>query len=141
MKTLLEVFVRYFDFLYLDPRYRLTDSSTSGSADADAQVVLTGDVLTWSFSNDRGQLTLGVAPTLHLAPENWVRLPIIRKHLDGNQVPDGILTTEDIEWLKANISRVESLFADPETSQKSCKELITLGNQVAAELFGPIIDP
>jgi hypothetical protein len=83
---------------------------------------------------------LAVAPTLQIAPENWFGLSIVRRHLDGNQGPPSILTVEDVDWLKANISRVESLFSDAEVSKVSCEALIALENAVADELFGPSVE-
>lgn len=55
MKTLLEYFLKYFDFLYSDPRYRITDSRTSGAQTIDAALTLSGPVASWSFANNRGQ--------------------------------------------------------------------------------------
>jgi hypothetical protein len=137
MKYLLEVFLKYFDFLYLDPRYHITNSSTSGAPDIDAQILLTGDILSWSFTNDRGQVILAVAPTAQLSPENWFRLSIIRRHLDKTSESGSTLTVEAIDWLRANASRVESLFLDARVSKMSCEALIALENAVADELFGP----
>jgi hypothetical protein len=64
MKTLLEFFIEYFDFLYLDARYRVTDSSTSGVATINAGLNLTGPIISWSVHNNRGKLNFGVAPTV-----------------------------------------------------------------------------
>jgi hypothetical protein len=36
MKTLSEYFLKYFEVLYLDPRYHITNSSTSGVASNNA---------------------------------------------------------------------------------------------------------
>lgn len=63
MTHLLEIFLGYFDFLYLDPQYRITDSSTSGSPTINAQLVLTGQPLSWSITNDRGHILVAAAPT------------------------------------------------------------------------------
>ena len=38
MKTLLEFILQYVGFLYLDPKYRITDSTTRGLPDIDASV-------------------------------------------------------------------------------------------------------
>jgi len=41
MRTLLQFFLEYFDFLYLDPRYRITDSTTAGET-INASLTITG---------------------------------------------------------------------------------------------------
>lgn len=72
MKTLLEFFIKHFGFLYLDARYRITDSTTSGVAIIDAGLTLTGPTMTWrttgvalsSGSRQRSfRLTRAVAPS------------------------------------------------------------------------------
>lgn len=124
MKTLLEVFLKHFDFLYLDPRYRITDSTSSGVPTIDAQMILRSDVLSWSLTNDRGQMTLAVAPSLEPTSENWFRLSIVRRYLDGDKEAGSVLTVEGVDWLSANISLVESLFAGVEATKASCKALL-----------------
>lgn len=62
MKTLLEFFLRHFDFPYLDPSYRITDSTTSGNPLINASLRLTGPVISWDLSNDRGQVRIIIAP-------------------------------------------------------------------------------
>lgn len=52
MKTLLEFYLKYFDFLYLDPRYRITDSHVAEYAPS-ASLTITGPVLTFSLINER----------------------------------------------------------------------------------------
>ncbi len=141
MKYLLEVFLKYFEFLYLDPQYSITRSSTSGSPLTGAQLIITGNTLSWSVTNDRGQISLAAAPTAAIAPENWFRLSIIRRYLDGTVAAGGTISAEDLDWLKANMAGVEALFADAAKTQRSCKELITLENMVADELFGPPKSP
>jgi hypothetical protein len=52
VKALLEFYVRYVDFLYLDSRYRFTDSKADG---VNASLRVTGPSLTWLIANDRGK--------------------------------------------------------------------------------------
>jgi hypothetical protein len=68
MKTLLEYFLKYFDLLYLDSRYHITNSTTSGVASVNASLTLTGPVLIWDLTNDKGQFLLSVAPTALAKP-------------------------------------------------------------------------
>lgn len=135
MKHLLGVLLEYFDFLYLDPQYRITDSSTSGSPTIDAQLVLTGQLLSWSITNDRGHILVAAAPTANSAPENWFRLTIIRRHLDGTVTPSP-LNAEAADWLRTNTARVEGLFKDEATAITSCAALVSLEHAAADELFG-----
>ncbi|WP_218162063.1 hypothetical protein, partial [Mycobacterium malmoense] len=84
MTTLLEFFLKYCDFLYLNPSYRITNSRTSGAAIIDAGLTFTGPVLSWSLHNNRGKIGLGVAPTqLAASPENWFRISVVRQYLDN----------------------------------------------------------
>ncbi len=50
MKKLLEFYLAYFDFLYSDPGYRITDSRTGDAANAGLTV--TGPVLEWVLTID-----------------------------------------------------------------------------------------
>lgn len=136
MRHLLKILLKYFDFLYLDPQYRFTDSSTSGSPTIDAQLVLTGQPLTWSITNARGQILMAAAPTTNAAPEYWFRLSVIRRHLEGTETSSPI-NAEAADWLRANIASVEGLFKDEATTIASCTALVSLENAVADELFGP----
>ena len=61
MTTLLEFYLQYLD--YLNPRYRITNSSTSGVATNDASLTLTGPETSWQIANDRGQILFSFAPT------------------------------------------------------------------------------
>lgn len=74
-------------------------------------------------------------------PENWFRLSIIRRHLDGTVAAGGTISTEDLDWLKAITTGVEGLFADAAKTQRSCEELITSENMVADELLDPPKSP
>jgi hypothetical protein len=121
MKTLLEFFIGYFDFLYLDARYRITGSITSGSATINAGLNLTGPVISWSVDNDRGILGFGVAPTgLASSPDNWFRISIIRQHLDGFDETNRASPADLVTWTRNNLSRIEEMFS-PLTRQSRVK--------------------
>lgn len=125
----------HFDFLYLDSRYRISDSRTSSSSESDAFLVMTGPILTWRLVNNRGQFQLAVAPTELLARENWFWLSVIRQYLDSDE--DTILDDQGIGWLRDNISRIEQLFMDHPTAFNSCERLNALKEAIAVRLFGP----
>ncbi|BBU24753.1 hypothetical protein [Mycobacterium xenopi] len=134
MKALLEYFLAYFEFLYLDPRYRITDSSTRGLAAIDASLRLTGPTLSWNLTNDRGQMQLTVAPTELATPENWFWVSLIRQHLNGDDEIEYLSTAEEIEWARENSGRIEQLFSDSSAIAKNCEALRTL-RQFNAETY------
>jgi len=60
---LLELLLKYLEVLYLDPKYRITDSTTSDSPTENASLRVTGDIASWQVINDRGQMFVAVAPS------------------------------------------------------------------------------
>jgi hypothetical protein len=136
MKSLLEFFAAYFDFLYLDPRYRITNSRTSGVPTIDAGLTLTGPGLSWSIHNNRGKLGIGVAPTtLADSPENWFRISVISQYLDNSE--EAIIDpTIMVAWARKNLNRIEDIFSDANTA-KSCEQLRALEETIANKRFGP----
>lgn len=140
MKTLLDFLLRYFDFLYLNPQYRITDSTSSGSATINASLTLTGPVISWDLSNDRGQITFAVAPTQFArSPDNWFRLSLIRQYLDDYDETNVVSPVETVAWTRDNIGRIEELFSDTAVA-RSCDELIALAKSLAIKYFGPSKD-
>jgi hypothetical protein len=137
MTKLLQYLLRYLEVLYLDPRYRITDSSSTGSATENASLRLTGDVLSWRLTNDRGQIRLVVAPTKLENSENWFRTTSVRQFLDHKEEQDTMLTDELASWLSVNINRVLDLFVNDSIAASSCAALIALEEAKANKLFGP----
>lgn len=137
MTRLLDFLLKYLEVLYLDPRYRITDSATTGSATENASLRLTSDILSWRITNDRGQIRLAVAPTKLETPENWFRLTSVRQYLDHKEEHGTLLTDELALWLAHNINRVEELFASDSIATTSCRELVDLEEAKALKLFGP----
>ena len=136
MKTLLEFYLRYLDFIYLDPEYRITNSKTTGSETINAALTLTGSILTWQITNDRGQIAFTVAPTRMSSPENWFRASIIRQYLDGHDETNPVSSAETAAWIRDNIGRIENLFAGSAVVQ-SCEELTALEEANALKYWGP----
>ncbi|OCB16532.1 hypothetical protein [Mycobacterium intracellulare] len=137
MKTLLEFFLHYFDFLYLDPSYHVTNSTTSGNPLSNASLTLTGPVISWELTNDRGQLGFVIAPTtLAKSPDNWFRATLIRQYLDDYDETNTVSPLETVAWIRSNLSRIEQLFIEPET-ERSCEELLNLAKALAIKYFGP----
>jgi hypothetical protein len=137
LKTLLEFFLRYCDFLYLEPRNRITDSRSSGAPTIDAGLTLTGPLVSWSLDNNRGRLGLAVAPTEFAAsPENWFRITVVRQYLDGYDEMNAASPEETVTWTRDNLGRIEELFSDA-SAASSCKALIALEESLATKYFGP----
>jgi hypothetical protein len=137
MTTLLEFYLKYLDFLYLDPRYRITDSSTTGVATNDASLTLTGSTTTWQITNDRGQILFYFAPTKFASePDNWFRLGIIRQYLDNYDETNRVSPTEAAAWARDNRGRIDELFSDA-AAANSCQALTALENANAEKYWGP----
>lgn len=126
MKTLLEYFLQYFNVLYLDPRYHITNSITSGVATNNASLTITGPVLTWELTNDRGQFLLGVAPTALATQDNWFTVSLIKQYLSGQSEIEYPSAAEEIAWIHANGERVEELFSDASNIDAICEVLRAL---------------
>jgi hypothetical protein len=137
VKTLLEMFIKYFGFLYLSPNYGITNSTTSGSATANASLTLTGPVISWDLSIDRGEVGIGIAPTRFASsPDNWFRLSLVRQYLDGYDDTIAVPLVETVTWIRDNLRRLDELFSDA-TVVRSCEELLALANSLATKYFGP----
>lgn len=126
MRTLLEYFLQYFDFLYLDPQYRITDSHTSGVGTNDASLQLTGPILSWSLGNNRSKMLLDVAPTDLATPENWFRVSLIKQHLNGDDEIEYLAAADEIGWIRENGRRVEQLFSEASSLEGTCSTLRAL---------------
>ncbi|MEB3983660.1 hypothetical protein OQ968_20630 [Mycobacterium sp. 663a-19] len=126
MKTLLEYFLKYFDTLYLDPRYRITDSSTSGVESNNASLTITGPILSWGLSNDKGQFLLSVAPTALATPDNWFTVSLIKQYLNGLDEIEYSSAADEIAWIRENGGRVEELFSDASKIEAVCETLRSL---------------
>jgi hypothetical protein len=137
MTKLLEYFLGYLGVLYLDPTYRISDSSSTGSPTENASLRLTSDILSWRLTNDRGQIRLVVAPTKLETSENWFRITSVRQYLDHEEEHGTMLTAELASWLSISINRILDLFANDSIAATSCAALIALEEAKADKLFGP----
>ncbi|WP_082978401.1 hypothetical protein [Mycobacterium sp. 1081908.1] len=126
MKTLLEYFVRYFELLYLDSRYHITNSSTSGAASINASLTITGPILIWDLTNDRGQFLLSVAPRALATADNWFTVSLIKQYLNGQNNIDYLSAADEIAWFRENSQPVEELFSDGSKSETVCETLRSL---------------
>lgn len=136
MKTLLEFYLGYLDFIYLSPDYRITNSATSGSGTVNASLTVTGPILNWQITNDRGQILFDVAPTKSASPSNWFQISIVRQYLDGYDETNLVTAAESVAWLRDNARRIEELFADASAAQ-SCEALTALEDANALKYWGP----
>ncbi|MBN7412657.1 hypothetical protein [Mycobacteroides abscessus] len=136
MKALLEVFLRQFDFLYLDPQYRITDSSTDENA-VNASLRVTGEVLTWQIVNDRNRLQLSIIPTL--LPEQGFWISLIRQYVEGMEQIEYLPALEEIQWARENLKQIDALFSDRFSLQAVCDELRALLRSNAEKEWGPAV--
>ena len=137
MRTLLQFYLQYLDFLYLDPRYRITNSATSGNPTINASLTLTGPVISLDISNDRGQIDFTFAPTkLAATPDNWFRASLIRQYLDNYDETNIVSPEAMVAWIRGNSQRIEDLFTDA-NADRSCAKLLELAKQLADRYFGP----
>jgi hypothetical protein len=137
MTTLLEFYLKYMDFLYLDPRYRITDSRTTGVATNGASLTLTSPITSWDITNDRGQILFSIAPTkLASEPRNWFRLSIIRQYLDDFDETNRVSPADAVTWARDNRDRIDELFSDA-SALASCEALTALENANAVKYWGP----
>jgi hypothetical protein len=126
MKTLLEYFLKYFDVLYLDSRYRITNSNTTGVASNNASLTITGPILSWDLANDKGQMLLGVAPTALATPDNWFTVSLVKQYLNGQDEIEYPSAADEIAWIRSNGERVEKLFSDVSEIETICETLRSL---------------
>lgn len=137
MRTLLEFYLQYCNFLYLDPRYRITNSKTSENPAINAALTLTGPLISWDLANDRGQMAFAIAPTrLATSPDNWFRISLVRQYLDDYDETNVVSPVATVAWIRDNLTRIEQLFSDAQAT-RSCEELIALAKSLANKYFGP----
>lgn len=123
MKTLLEYFLKYFEVLYLDPRYHITNSNTSGVASNNASLSITGPTLSWDLANDRGQFLLSMAPTALATSDNWFSVSLVKQYLNGQDDIEYPSAADEIAWIRANGQRVEELFSNASEIESVCESL------------------
>ena len=132
MKPLLEFYIRYFDFLYHDPRYRFTDSRTDGMS---ASLTVTGPTLTWLIAIEKGQPQLSISPTRLTDNGYWISL--IRQYIHGHEEIQYLPASEEIEWARENIGQIEQLFSDAPNLEATCDKLRDLLRSNAEKQWGP----
>jgi hypothetical protein len=136
VKTLLAFFYQNFEFLYLNPQYRITDSTTTGQADDRATLTVTGPVVTIGLDIDRQQVSFVVAPTGLLTPQNWFRAATVRQFLDGVDESQNVPAKATVAWLRDNLPRIESLFENAIVAD-SVAQLAEVRKANADRWFGP----
>jgi hypothetical protein len=134
MKTLLEFIVDYVSFLYLNPRYRITDSSNRGLVDIDASISFSSDQLRWDVVNDRGIIYFAAVPLLQEGSD-WFALSLIRQYLEGGGA-EASQPQDQANWLSANLNRVEQLFTDNQSAARVCDELASLRLSNSSKRWG-----
>lgn len=133
MKQLLEFFLRYFAFLYDDPRNRITDCRYHAP---NAALTVTGPILVWRIALDRGQLQLSVGPSQ--LPNQGFWMSAIRQYLDGADDMRSMSAPEAIEWASGNVEELEELFSDRATVQNTCDRLEQLLRSNSEKYWGAV---
>jgi hypothetical protein len=131
VKKLLEVFLRHFEFLYADPRYRFTDSRTHAP---NASLTLSGPDLTWLVVLDRGQLELSVSPTRLPGDGFWISL--IRQYVQGDDDIRNLSAIEEIDWARDNLGQIERLFSDTSDVESTSHAIAALRRKNAEKYWG-----
>lgn len=126
MRELLEFFLKYFDHLYQNPEYHITNSKTSGANAINASITVTGPEVSWLIANDRGQMQLSISPTRLQSPENWFWISLIQQYLEGQEEIQYLSAAEEIRWARDNEQRTTELFSDHSTIESVCEELRAL---------------
>lgn len=132
MKQLLEIFLRYFEFLYGDSRYRITDSR---AREPNAALTVTGPNLTWLITVDRGQVRLSAGTTKLPGRLFWTSL--IRQYLLGEEDIRYLSAPEEIEWARTHLNQIEQLFSDDATVESTRDRLEALLRSNGEKQWGP----
>jgi hypothetical protein len=126
VRRLLEHLVALLDFLYLDPRNKLAASGSSGSAEANAWLLIAAPGLEWLLVNDRGQVRLSLAPRSG-GTGHFYGLTVLRQFVDGGpEIVPTMLDEANSGWLRDNLPHVEWLFDDEVRSSATCAALDSL---------------
>jgi hypothetical protein len=136
MRILLQFVLEYLEVLYLNPRYRFTDSANRGLADIDPSTTITGDQLVWQINNGRGQINWAVAPVHRAASEYWFWVPLIRQYLEGGDESPHDSPVQQAAWLTQHLNEVEELFDGEAFSARACEELVTLRRSNSSKRWG-----
>ncbi|MCV7171251.1 hypothetical protein H7I41_15150 [Mycobacterium manitobense] len=132
MKKLLEIFLRHFEFLYADPRYRFTDSRTHAP---NASLTVSGPDVTWWITLDRGQLELSVAPTRLPGDSYWISL--IRQYVRGDDDIRYLSAADEIDWARENVEQIERLFSEASDVEAVTHTLAGLRRENGEKRWGP----
>ncbi|WP_156738082.1 hypothetical protein [Mycobacterium scrofulaceum] len=125
MKALFEFFLKYFDFLYLNPQYRIADSHVAKDAPS-ASLTLVGPALTFALIYDRGQIEILVAPSKLTQPENWFWPSLIKQYIDNDRLIHYLPAPDEAIWVRENLGAVERLLSGASTLKATCDELCAL---------------
>lgn len=132
MKKLLEIYLRHFEFLYADPRYRFTDSRTHAP---NASLTVSGPDVTWLVVLDRGQLELSAAPTRLPGDGFWISL--IRQYVRGDDDLRYLSAAEEVDWARENVGQIERLFSEASDLESITHALADLRRKNGEKRWGP----
>lgn len=136
VRELLAYFLKYFDHLYQNPEYHITNSKTSGANVINASITVTGPEVSWLIANDRGQMQLSLAYSPAVTRELVLDL-LIRQYLDGHDEIQYLSAAGELRWVRDNEQRLTDLFSDQSTIESVCEELRALRRSNAEKYWGP----
>lgn len=136
MKDLLEHLVKYWSFLWVSARYRVTDSMVSTSFGGDALLVVASDALKLRFVRDRGRLFLDMQPPWAGKTAEWYSVDLVYRLIAGERQESSELSEEYVTLVRARLAEIESLFSSKESFKATKVKLDELKRIRAKEMFG-----
>ncbi|HLL66091.1 MAG TPA: hypothetical protein VK453_10135 [Micromonosporaceae bacterium] len=136
MKDLIEHLAKYWSFLWVAGRYRITDSTVSTHFGGDAVLVIVSEALRLRFVRDRGQLFLDVQPSWAGKTAEWYSVDLVYRLVTGQRQESAELNKEYVDFARVRLPEIESLFSHKEAFRASKAKLDELKNLRAKEMFG-----
>jgi hypothetical protein len=136
MQDLLEHLVRYWSFLWVSARYRITDSRTSTQFGGDAYLVVASDALRLRFVRDRGQLFLDLQPPWAGKTAEWYSVDLVYRLVTSRRRESAELDEDYVALVRDRLAEIESLFSNKESFEATKVELDKLKKTRTKEMFG-----
>jgi hypothetical protein len=135
VNDLLDHLVKYWSFLWVSARHRITGSLVSTSFGGDAYLTVASDALRLRFVRDRGQLFLDLQAAWAETTAEWYSVDLVSRLVTGQRQASGELNEEYVAFVRDRLPEIESLFSDKEFGTTKV-ELDKLKNLRAKDMFG-----
>jgi hypothetical protein len=123
MKEILEVLVRWFDFLWVDGRYRITGSVVSTSSGGDGDLEVASDALRLRFVRERGHVFLDFQVPWSPDKGEWYPVDLVRRLITGERQRSSELDEGYASFVRDSLPEIEARFATEEAFQETFAEL------------------